>query len=61
MEREFCIVRLDLVEHSTQSVLNFCRTLKTFFSRRKNVVLNENSVEVKPCINRESKSLELTI
>ena len=27
----------------------------------KNVVLDENSVEIKPCINRESKSLELTI
>ena len=27
----------------------------------KNVVLNENSVERKPCINRESKSDELTI
>ena len=26
-----------------------------------NVVLNENSVEGKPCINRESKILELTI
>ena len=28
---------------------------------KKNVVLNENSVERKPCINRESKSNELTI
>ena len=27
----------------------------------KNVVLDENSVEWKLCINRESKSLELTI
>ena len=26
-----------------------------------NVVLNENSVEGKPCINRESESLEITI
>ena len=26
-----------------------------------NVVLNESSVKVKPCINRESKSHELTI
>ena len=25
------------------------------------VVLDGNSVEIKPCINRESKSLELTI
>ena len=30
-------------------------------SRWKNVVLNEKSVERKPCINRESKSDELTI
>ena len=28
---------------------------------KKNVVLDENRVEWKPCINRESKSLELTI
>ena len=26
-----------------------------------NVVLNENNVQGKPCINRESKSLELKI
>ena len=31
------------------------------FQNENNVVLNENSVERKPCINRESKSLELTI
>ena len=31
------------------------------FQNENNVVLNENSVEGKPCINRESKSLELTI
>ena len=30
-------------------------------SRWKNVVLDENSVEWKPCINIESKSLELII
>ena len=30
-------------------------------SRWKNVILDENSVELKTCINRESKSLELTI
>ena len=32
-----------------------------FEEQEKNVVLNENSAERKPCINRESKSLELTI
>ena len=35
--------------------------MKTVYPDENNVVLNENSVEVKPCINRESKSLELTI
>ena len=32
-----------------------------FEEQENNVVLNENSVERKPCINRESKSDELTI
>ena len=31
MEQEFCITRLELVEESTQSVLNFWRTLKTIW------------------------------
>ena len=31
------------------------------FQNENNVVLNGNSVEVKPYIDRESKSLELTI
>ena len=31
------------------------------FQNEKNVVMNENSIEGKPCINREIKSLELTI
>ena len=35
--------------------------MKTVYPDEKNVVLNENSVERKPCINRESKSNELTI
>ena len=35
--------------------------MKTVYSDEKDVVLDENSVERKPCINRESKSLELTI
>ena len=32
-----------------------------FEEQENNVVLNENSVERKPCINRESKSDEITI
>ena len=35
--------------------------MKTVYQDEKNVILDENSVEWKPCINRESKSLELTI
>ena len=35
--------------------------MKTVYQDEKNVVLNENSVERKPCINRESKSNEITI
>ena len=41
--------------------LNVLRTWKLSMQDEKNVVLNENSVEVKPCINRETKSNELTI
>ena len=52
---------LDWVEDSTQPVWNVFRTLKTVCSRTKKVVPNENSVEGKPCINREINSLELTI
>ena len=35
--------------------------MKTVYQDENNVVLDENCVERKPCINRESKSLELTI
>ena len=35
--------------------------MKTFYQDENNVVLDENNVELKPCINRESKSLEITI
>ena len=35
--------------------------MKTVYQDENNVVLDENSVEWKPCIDRESKSLELTI
>ena len=54
MEQEFCMTRLDWGLDYTQSVWNVQRT-------GNNVVLNENSVERKPCTNRKSKSLELTI
>ena len=35
--------------------------MKTVYQDENNVVLNENSVELKQCINRESKSLKITI
>ena len=35
--------------------------MKTVYQDEHNVVLDENSVEQKPCINREIKNLELTI
>ena len=35
--------------------------MKNVYQDENNVVLDENSVEWKPCINREIKSLELTI
>ena len=35
--------------------------MKTVYPDENNVVLKENSVERKPCINRESRSDELTI
>ena len=35
--------------------------MRTVYPDENNVVLNENSFEGKPCINRESKILELTI
>ena len=35
--------------------------MKTVYPDENNVVIDENSVERKPCINRESKSFEITI
>ena len=35
--------------------------MKTVYQDENNFVLDEKSVELKPCINKESKSLELTI
>ena len=49
-------VRLNYIEYWTK--LN---KFGMFEEYEKNVVLNENSVEGKQCINRESKSDELTI
>ena len=39
----------------------FVEHLKLSVLEEKNVGLNENSVERKSCINREIKSLEITI
>ena len=41
--------------------LKCMKNMKTVYQDENNVVLDENSVEWKPCINRESKSLDLTI
>ena len=35
--------------------------MKTVYPDENNFVLDENTVEIKKCINRETKSLELTI
>ena len=35
--------------------------MKTVYQDENNVIIYENSVEWKPCINREIKSLDLTI
>ena len=35
--------------------------MRTVYPYENNIVLDENSVERRPCINREIKSLELTI
>ena len=35
--------------------------MKNVYQDENNVVLDENSVELKPCINREIKTLKLTI
>ena len=41
--------------------LKCLKNMNTVYQDENNVVLDENSVEWKPCVNRESKSLELTI
>ena len=55
------MTRLDWVDDSTKPVWNVCVTLKMSVLEENNAVLNENSVEGNPRINRESNSLELTI
>ena len=53
---------LDYIELGFDSISLKClENMKTVYQDENNVVLDENSVEWKPCINRESKSLELTI
>ena len=53
---------LDQIELGFDSISLKCvKNMKTVYQDEKNVVLVENSVEWKPCTNRESKSLELTI
>ena len=53
---------LDYIELGIDSISLKClENMKTVYQDEKNVVLDENSVERKPCINRESESLEITI
>ena len=50
------------IELGLNSISSKClENMKTVYQDENNVVLDENSVEWKPCINRESKSNELTI
>ena len=41
--------------------MEFLDNMKTLYQDENNVVLNENSVERKKCVNRESKSNEIII
>ena len=53
---------LDYIELGLSSIsLKYLENMKTVNQDENNVVLDENSVEWKSCINRESNSLELTI
>ena len=53
---------LDYIELGFDSIsLKFLSNMKTVYQYENNVVLVENSFEWKSCVNRESKSLELTI
>ena len=53
---------LDKIELGFDSISLKClKNMKTVYQDENSDVLVENSVEWKPCINIESKSLELTI
>ena len=52
---------LDWVEESTIFFEMFQENLNCLFYNENKVFLSENMFEVKPYINRESKSLELII
>ena len=53
---------LDYIELGLDSISLKCfKNMENIYQGENNVVLDENSVEWKPCINRESKNLELTI
>ena len=53
---------LDYIELGFDSISLKClKNMKTVYQDENNVVLDENSAGWKPCINRESKSLELTL
>ena len=55
-------VWLDYTEFRTRLNQFECsKNMKTVYPDENNVVLDENSVEWKPCINRESKGLDIKI
>ena len=56
------MTRLDRVKDSTQSDLNVCKgTLKTLCSRKEQCCSKWEKVLIENHVNRESKSLEITI
>ena len=59
-EQEFWMTRLDWFGIQINQFEMF-ENMKTVYQDENNDVLVENSVEWKPCINIESKSLELKI
>ena len=58
-EQEFWMTRLDWVGIRLNQ-FEMCEAHETVYQYENNVVLVENSVEWKPCINRECKGLKLT-
>ena len=53
---------MDYIELGLNSISLKClENINTVYQDENNVVLDENSVEWKPYINRESKSLDITI